>query len=121
MKFEDLLVVIVIKPRTSGLSYWLFRPNSYWLFGPWLLVNQPRIKAGKFLVSLLVQDSVPGILFFNLPGKVLVPAFQKFWTSCFLVGSWLTWFCSYPTFSPGIAVHKYSHPYIHPHEKTFIH
>jgi hypothetical protein len=61
---------------------------SYCLFGPWLLVTQPGIKAGKFLVSFLVKVSFLGILFSNLPGKVSTIAFQKNWTSCLLVGSW---------------------------------
>ena len=53
-------------------------------------------KGLKFLVLFRVQVSVLGLMKNGLPGQVLVPAPKEFKTSWFLVGSWLTWFCSYP-------------------------
>ena len=53
-------------------------------------------KGLQFLVLFRVQVSVLGLMKNGLPGQVLVPAPKKFKTSWFLVGSWLTWFRSYP-------------------------
>ena len=63
-------------------------------FWPNLLVQNEEL---KFLVLFMVQVSVLGLIKNGLPGQVSVPAQKDFMTSWFLVGSWLTWFRSYPT------------------------
>ena len=44
----------------------------------------------------------------EIPGQVLVPAQKKFKTSWFLVGSWLTWFRSYPNRAESKSPERYT-------------